>query len=207
MNIQLFYETVILCLMAAASPGPNFFMTVANTTESGRVAGIMTAFGVTLGVTFWLILCGFGLSFVIVGNPFIQNFLNIAVVIFLIYLGWRIIKNRNIRPVESKIIIEKSGMWNFFKIGLIGTVLNGGVGVFYAAIFSKIITEYGYNYKMIIMHITVFNAIELFWYFFVAIGVSYASKFMNRNYAMVNLCLGVTMLYFAIQIAFDFILK
>ncbi len=200
MNIELFYETVILCLMAAMSPGPNFLMTVANTNENGRIAGLMTAFGVAIGVTFWLFLCGFGLAFIIVDSPFIQKILNYTVAIFLVYIGARTIKNRHIAPQgEASPLKDSKNKLEFFAIGLTGTIFNGGVGIFYGAIFTKIITEYGKNYPMILFHITIFNIIELLWFVFVAVLVSFASKFIRQNYAKINLFLGILILYYAVQ--------
>lgn len=207
MNVTLFFETLTLCTIAAASPGPNFFMTVANTNQYGRQAGIMTALGIGFGVTFWLFVCGFGLALIISENTLVQKLLSLGVVFFLIYLGIKIIKDRDILPKQpnNAINISNSTKFSFFRIGLIGTLLNGGVGIFYAAIFAKIVIEYGKNYGMILFHILTFNIVEFAWFLFVAFFVAYARNFMRENSKKINVFLGVAMFYFAVKIAYGLI--
>lgn len=195
MNTTFFIETVILCLIAAASPGPNFFMTTANTMEYGKKAGIMTALGVALGVTIWLFVCGLGLGVLISKFTWLNFILQISASIFLFYIGFKILKNCN-KIISQTSNIDKKDSVSFFTKGFIGTVLNGGVGVFYGAIFAKVIAEYGSDISEILFHGLVFNLIELFWFLLVAIFVSSVRKFVEKYTKYINISLGILMIYF-----------
>jgi len=209
MNTMLLFETLLLCIIGVISPGPNFLMVVANTIESGKKAGIITAIGVGLGVSVWLLICGLGLGFLLSSYKWVEVLLNILACIFIFYIGIKIIKNKNkINEINKKDdgIIRYETSISFMKYGFIGTILNFGVGIFYSIIFAKLILEYSNNIKYIILHGFIFNIIEFSWFLFVAHFVAFSSKFINKYSSKINVLLGLLMIYFGIKIALNLIL-
>ncbi|QED23458.1 LysE family translocator [Candidatus Deianiraea vastatrix] len=199
MNFALFIEVLLLCMVGVISPGPNFLMTAANTMENGRIAGILTALGVTFGVTIWLFVCAFGISGLFLEHQTSFYIMQILSIIFVFYIGCKIIKNRHSRIEKNQKNEEYKTKLSFFKYGFLGTILNTGVGIFYTIIFTKLFSFYGKDMKYIYLHITVFNAIELVWFIFVAFFVSFAQKFINKYFSKINLCMGISMLCFGFK--------
>ncbi len=198
MNLQLFTEVLLLCLVAAASPGPNFLMTAANSMEYGRKAGILTALGITLGVVIWLLFCGFGLGVLMAKFQWINISLQVAASLFLFYIGIKTLKYYN-RSASRTPKLKTSDSRSFFMQGLVGTLLNGGVGVFYGAIFAKIITVYGHNVFKILVHGGVFSIIEAAWFLLVAFCVSEVRGFVDKYAKWINIILGILMFYCAVN--------
>jgi threonine/homoserine/homoserine lactone efflux protein len=73
-----------ISFVAAMSPGPDFFIVTRTTLSHGRLAGLLSVFGVCLGL---IILSGaafFGLS---IENPIFIKILYVLSAVYLVYLG------------------------------------------------------------------------------------------------------------------------
>lgn len=204
MNLKLLVETTILCLIAATSPGPNFCMTISNTMKYGKIQGLMTAIGIGFGVTIWLFLCGFGLSYLLEKYKFFSIYLNISLALMMFYLAYKIITPERNKKTKEINLDNKSKLL-FFKYGFIGTILNAGVGMFYSVIFAKIINYNVENYELLLYGL-IFNIIEFCWYIFVVIFFTFANNYVKKYNKQINFALCASMIYFSCTIMYDVII-
>ncbi len=78
-------------LMATMSPGPAFVVAVRNALTYDRKAGILTAFGLSLGVLVHIIFVLCGISFIISKSVFLFSLIKYAGATYLFYIGVRAI--------------------------------------------------------------------------------------------------------------------
>ena len=195
LNISLLVETFSLCALGTISPGVNFFLVTANAIENGRKAAVIHSLGIVLGVSFWILICIFGLGKFISSYEGVQTALQILIFFFLMYLSYTILKNSGNKIDGKKSSkIHKCG---YFMSGLITASLNVSVGIFYSIIFAKIIPEYKDSSGFVYLHGMIFIAFETLWFLSVALFVSQSRVFIDKYSKAINIILALTMMYFA----------
>ena len=91
MNITLWSQLVLICIMGAMSPGPSLAVILRNTLSGGRTQGIMSGIGHGLGITFYALVAVSGLVALINTIPHFFSVAQIAGSCFLIWLGGKMI--------------------------------------------------------------------------------------------------------------------
>jgi len=69
------------------TPGPDTAVTVRNTLLGGRLAGILTALGISTGLAIWALATSFGVVALLVASEFLFQAVKYAGAAYLIYLG------------------------------------------------------------------------------------------------------------------------
>ena len=69
------------------TPGPDTAVTVRNTLLGGRLAGILTAFGISAGQAIWALATSFGVVALLVASEFLFQAVKYAGAAYLIWLG------------------------------------------------------------------------------------------------------------------------
>src|SRR5262245_14414833 len=69
------------------TPGPDTAVTVRNTLLGGRLAGILTALGISAGQAIWALATSFGIVALLVASEFLFLAVKYAGAAYLIYLG------------------------------------------------------------------------------------------------------------------------
>ena len=69
------------------TPGPDTAVTVRNTLLGGRIAGILTALGISTGQAIWALATSFGIVALLVASEFLFQAVKYAGAAYLIYLG------------------------------------------------------------------------------------------------------------------------
>ena len=69
------------------TPGPDTAVTVRNTLLGGRLAGILTALGISTGQAIWALATSFGIVAPLVASEFLFQAMKYAGAAYLIYLG------------------------------------------------------------------------------------------------------------------------
>ncbi len=158
-----FLAVALISLLAAISPGPDFFVVFRNSLVYSRKAGFLTAFGIAMALIIHLTYTLIGLGVLIAESPLAYAILKYLGVAYLFYIGLKsflssfkassaivVDPNKN-REVLANYTAFMQGFWTNF--------LNPKAAIFLISLFSQFIdgdTHYsiGLKYGLIIWFIT-----------------------------------------------------
>lgn len=132
----------LVSLIAAISPGPDFFIVLKNSMAHSRKAGYLTALGVSSAVLIHLSYTLLGLGLVIAESPFLYNVIKYVGVTYLFYLGLKsILASFGHSTINLEIAKSKKKLSNFgaFYQGFLTNALNPKATLFFISLFSQFI--------------------------------------------------------------------
>lgn len=119
------------CLAIELTPGPNMAYLVLLSAQRGRLAGMLAACGVALGLFTIGMLAAFGFAQVVQDTPVLYQSLRWAGVAYLVYLAWDCW--REARSPEPDVKPEQA-LLEAFRRGLVTNLLNPKAFLFYIAV-------------------------------------------------------------------------
>ncbi len=121
-------------------PGPDFVAVVRNTIARGKRAGIMTAAGVSIGITLYAAASALGLSALLNRIDGLELIVRTAGALFLTYLGARLLLTKT-RPQHLEQSVSKTppGHTNPLMMGLLVNLTNPKAIIFFTSIFGSAI--------------------------------------------------------------------
>ena len=93
MGLELYLAYVFACVLIAVIPGPTVSVIVANSLKHGARAGLLNVAGTQLGLALMIGTLVVGLSSVIAAMAWIFDWLRYAGALYLIWLGWRLLRS------------------------------------------------------------------------------------------------------------------
>ncbi len=134
MTLITFGQVFIVCLLGAMSPGPSMAVVIHNAIFKGRYNGILTSIGHGLGIAIYATFAVLGLGLIIETNIIIFNSLKILSIVFLIFIGMKLILNKEKSNLEKKDVKEKTIS---FLQGFSISILNPKILLWFIAIYSQ----------------------------------------------------------------------
>lgn len=134
----------IAALGLVITPGPNMIYLISRSLTQGKKAGVISLLGVICGFMFHILMVSLGLTVILFTVPYAYLTLKSLGVVYLLYLAFQAIKpnGKNIFEPDPHLKGIKSG--ELFRTGLLTSVLNPKVAVFYVSFFPQFIKpEYG----------------------------------------------------------------
>lgn len=135
------YTVAAISLLAAISPGPDFFIVLRNSLVYSRKAGVMTACGITAALIVHLTYTLVGIGFLISQSPFIYSLLTKAGALYLLYIG---LKGMFVAALSQDVTHQKSTETLVpqvaFMQGFLTNLLNPKCALFFISLFSQFIT-------------------------------------------------------------------
>ena len=197
MDTQAVIILALVCASGAISPGPSLAVVMRNTIKGGRTQGVLTGIGHGLGLTIYAFIAVMGLSSILIGNKTLFTSIQIAGSLWLIWIGYNLIRSSSIELPEHHV---ESGMKGFVE-GLMISFLNPKILVFFVAVFSQFIhKELTVVDKTII--VIVAGVIDTFWYVLVAMLLA-GKNFINQlkeNSVWIDRVTGVFIILIALVI-------
>ncbi len=171
MTLITFAQVFIVCLLGAMSPGPSMAVVINNAIFKGRFNGILTSIGHGIGITVYATFAVLGLGLIIKTNVIIFNGLKILSIIFLIFIGFKSILNKEKFNLEKKNIKENTIS---FLQGFSISILNPKIFVWFIAIYSQFMST---NNELIfnIYLVSIAGVIDACWYIILTLAVTSAS--------------------------------
>jgi threonine/homoserine/homoserine lactone efflux protein len=134
-NLALF---ALASILLALTPGPNLLYLVSMTLCQGRRAGIVSLAGTSLGLAFHVFAAALGLSAIFLSIPVLYDALRFAGAGYLLWLAWDAVRPGG-RGVFAPRDLPRDAPGKLFRMGLLTSVLNPKVAMFYLALFPQFI--------------------------------------------------------------------
>ncbi|MCW5220402.1 LysE family translocator [Verminephrobacter aporrectodeae] len=128
----------IIALGMVLTPGPNMVYLTSRTISQGRLAGIISLAGVTLGFLCYLLASGLGLAALFKAVPIAYDVVRIAGAFYLGYLAWNMVKPKGVSPFEVRELPPHSPR-RLFTMGLVTNLLNPKIALMYSALIPQFI--------------------------------------------------------------------
>ncbi|MEA1006584.1 MULTISPECIES: LysE family translocator [Bacillus amyloliquefaciens group] len=202
---MMYIEIFLIGLLAALSPGPDFFIVMKNSLSKGRKYGVVTAIGVASALIVHVTYTILGFTFILEKWPSVFRVIKFAGVLYLLWLGWNAIQSK---PQSNKSTLENdkgqigsSSIWKGFMEGFLCNVLNPKSALFFLSIFSQFIGNNTPGWVRWIYGGEVILAVGL-WFVSIA-GLISKEFFRNMYHRYMHLFdrgLGIILIIFAIII-------
>lgn len=118
-------------LLLNLTPGPDVLYIVGRSLGQGRVAGIVSALGISTGCFVHIAAATLGLSALVVALPMAYDAVRYAGAAYLVWLGVRALR-RNTGRLDVR-AADGASLWRIFREGAVTNVLNPKVAVFFLA--------------------------------------------------------------------------
>jgi threonine/homoserine/homoserine lactone efflux protein len=135
-------ETLLLFALAslilAMTPGPNWVYLLSRTLCQGRRAGLVSWGGTTVGFTFHMLAAAFGLSALLLAVPHAYDAVRLAGAAYLLWLAYTTLRGAA-GTVFAPLALPEVPDRVLFRQGVLSSVLNPKVALFYLALFPQFI--------------------------------------------------------------------
>lgn len=133
-SLSIFITAAIIMLV---TPGPAVLYIVARSIEQGRLAGLVSTFGVALGGLFHVLFAAFGLSVILVQSAIAFSVVKYVGAAYLIYLGIMKLVTKNQTGFNPK--MKKKKLFKIFSQGFIVNLLNPKTALFFLAFLPQFV--------------------------------------------------------------------
>jgi len=127
-----------LALVMVLTPGPNMVYLVSRSICQGRRAGLVSLAGVGVGFVFYLVAAAFGITALLFAVPYAYDALRIGGAAYLLWMAWQAVKPGGRSPFQVRELAPDSPR-RLFVMGLLTSLLNPKVAVFYLALLPQFI--------------------------------------------------------------------
>jgi threonine/homoserine/homoserine lactone efflux protein len=134
---------IVAALALNISPGPDMLYVISRSLEQGRKAGIVSALGIGAGTLVHTFVTAIGLSAILLSVPIAFEFIRYAGAAYLVYLGLRMLLERNSGKATTEYSSPKSArsLRSIFQQGVATNVLNPKVALFFLAFLPQFVDQ------------------------------------------------------------------
>jgi threonine/homoserine/homoserine lactone efflux protein len=166
------------------TPGPDTAVTVRNTLLGGRLAGILTALGITAGQSIWALATSFGIVALLVASEVLFQAVKYAGAAYLIYLGahsliaaWRGSGGSSAAVRKG---VPRLGPGKAFVQGLMSDLGNPKMAVFFASLLPQFATPGQGLFAELMTLGLVFSLMTFLWLAAYAFVIAKAGEVLRR---------------------------
>ncbi|PWB14541.1 MULTISPECIES: LysE family translocator [Acinetobacter] len=138
-----FLTLALIHFLAVIIPGPDFIISVRQSTQHGYRIGCMTAVGIGCGISVHVFYTLMGVGLVLSQNHIFMSLFQIIGALYLLYLGWNCLKGGS-SPIEINTDVAsgytKMSYHQAFMTGFWTNALNPKATIFFLAIFTSIVS-------------------------------------------------------------------
>jgi threonine/homoserine/homoserine lactone efflux protein len=138
-NLMLFTLAAVLLVL---TPGPNLLYLLSRTLAQGRSAGLVSLAGTTSGFFVHIVAASLGLSAVFLAVPVAYDVLRWAGAGYLLWLAWDAVRSGgegDAGGIFAPRALAPAAPAKLFRMGVITSILNPKVALFYLALFPQFI--------------------------------------------------------------------
>jgi threonine/homoserine/homoserine lactone efflux protein len=138
-NLLLF---VLACVLLVLTPGPNLLYLISRTLAQGRAGGLVSLAGTATGFVVHILAAALGISAIFLAVPVAYDALRWAGAAYLLWLAWDAVRtpaDGTVGGVFAPRRLPAVAPARLFRMGLVTSVLNPKVALFYLALFPQFI--------------------------------------------------------------------
>lgn len=191
---------VVVVLLGAISPGPDFAVLLRRTAASGRAAGLRCATGMGVGIAVWVLAVGAGIAALLAASTVAFTVVKLAGAGYLIVLGCR--AWMSLRAGAATREPDPPTATGAFTEGVLCNLLNPKVAVFYLALLPQFLPVDG-GVLVTVELAAVAAATVTAWYVVVALGVAAGRRSLasTRVRRIVDAATGTVLIAVGVRIA------
>jgi len=118
-------------LLLNITPGPDVLYIVGRSLSQGRMAGVVSALGISAGCLVHVAAAALGLSTLLLAVPLAYDLVRYAGAVYLVWLGVRALMSRSGAPAVQD--MARVSRWAIFRQGMVTNALNPKVALFFLA--------------------------------------------------------------------------
>lgn len=192
----------LVSLLAAISPGPDFFIVLRNSLVYSRTAGLMTACGLSCALIVHLAYTLVGIGFIIAESPTLYSILTKAGALYLLYIGCKGIftrahsQNASYAKSDATVLPQAA-----FMQGFLTNLLNPKCALFFISLFSQFITLTT-SFELKLAYGLVNWSISIGWFVFLAYIIT-SAKIQKKLFsfrATIDRVMGSALVYLGIKL-------
>lgn len=200
MTFNEWLSLLAISLLGAFSPGPSLAVVVKNTLGGDRFRGIITAWSHSIGIGFYALLSLLGLAFALEKFPAVYKFIAYAGAIYLLWIGVKSLTSKG--GISATLQAgKKLSYLECARDGLMISILNPKIGLFFIALFSQFIhPEVGTSGKVLTVLTPLIT--DGLWYSIVASTLSQPNilLFLRKKSHWIDRLSGALLIFLAVQI-------
>jgi len=127
--------------IALLSPGADFVYLINTSINNKPKVAIGASLGIALSNGFYIMLCLLGYATVFSQSEFLMSLIRIVGGVYLLYLGFVILKTKSDVIDDDRVFIEKSTFIKEVTRGFYLSFLNPKISIFYISLFALAISE------------------------------------------------------------------
>lgn len=177
-NLGAFILTAIVLVV---TPGIDTIMVLTRSISKGKIAGLYSALGVSLGLIVHTCAATFGLSQILSQSAIAFGIIKYLGAVYLVYIGYKSFTNRDNQIVIKQAEIKNTEMKHMFFTAFLSDVLNPKIALFFLAFLPQFINSaeiknpVPYLFLGLILFI-----ITLIWCTFLALSGSGVTRLFNK---------------------------
>ena len=130
---------VFSALVLILTPGQDMILVMSRSLSQGMQAGILTAFGLCLGLVGHILLAMFGVGAVLVTFPWVLHFVKLVGALYLFYLGYQFWMNS--QSELGVTWLEKQSYSSILWQGFIANITNPKIILFFVSFLPQFVTD------------------------------------------------------------------
>ena len=191
-------------LLAAASPGPDFFLAVRNSLMFNRRTGVFTAVGFALGNLVHISYCFLGIAVLLQHHPEIAQWVKIAGALYLAWLAYKSWTSQ--ASVDNEPSFHRDNRlsdWAALRSGFFTNVLNVKCSLYFLGLFTTLISPDTAAWQVAIL-CAIMVLITIVWFSVVAVIFTngHIRKLYLKRQIWINRILAVLLIVLAIKVLF-----
>lgn len=128
----------VIALGMVLTPGPNMIYLVSRSICQGRMAGLISLFGVALGFVVYMLCAATGITAIVVAVPYAYDALRLAGALYLLWLAWQAVRPGGQTPFQLRELAPDSPR-RLFAMGLVTNLLNPKIAVMYLSLLPQFV--------------------------------------------------------------------
>ena len=149
--------------IVVVTPGVDMALVTRNALMHGRRAAVMTAFGINVGILFWVMAAALGLAAVVSTSATAFAVIKLAGAAYLVYLGLRALRSARADRVEGQPIARSAPSSRLaFRQGLVSNILNPKIAVFFTSLLPQFVVAHASAGNLLLLGL-LFNAMGVGW--------------------------------------------
>src|SRR5436190_19702018 len=129
---------VLASVLLVLTPGPNLLYLVSRTLCQGRSAGVVSLAGTSLGFVFHVVAAALGLTAIFLTVPLLYDAMRYLGAAYLMWLAWDALRPGGRELFQAR-TLPRASAGRLFRTGVLTSVLNPKVAMFYLALFPQFI--------------------------------------------------------------------